>query len=94
MALNKRVIIEGNRHHYDPRIQATLYASPPNLFVAGHSHILKIQYDKTLNMLHINPGAAGISGFHKERTLVRLTIEGEKFTDCEVITLADNNKNR
>ena len=86
--------IGGYPGHYDPRIQGTLYASPPKLFVVGHSHILKIQYDKTLNMLHINPGAAGISGFHKERTLVRLTIEGDKFSDCEVITLADKNKNQ
>ena len=56
-------------------------------FVAGHSHILKVQFDKTLNMLHINPGAAGLQGWHKERTLIRLTIEGNKFGDCEVITL-------
>ena len=84
--------IGGYPGHYDPRIQGTLYASPPKLFVAGHSHILKIQYDKTLNMLYINPGAAGMHGFHKERTLVRLTIDGEKFTDCEVITLTDKNK--
>jgi hypothetical protein len=48
--------------------------------------------DKTLNLLHINPGAAGMQGWHKERTLVRLTIEGNKFTDCEVITLSDINK--
>lgn len=64
-----------------------LYASPPNLFVCGHSHILKVQFDKALNMLHINPGAAGMMGWQKERTLVRLTIEGNKFSDCEVITL-------
>ena len=61
--------------------------NPPQLFVAGHSHILKVQFDKTLNMLHINPGAAGLQGWHKERTLIRLTIEGNKFGDCEVITL-------
>ena len=67
--------------------------SPPNLFVDGHSHILKIMYDKTLNLLHINPGAAGLQGFHKERTIVRLTIEGNKMGDCEVITLS-NNRNK
>ena len=60
---------------------------PQNMFVAGHSHILKIQYDKMLNLLHVNPGAAGLSGWHKERTLVRLSIVGNKFSDCEVITL-------
>ena len=47
--------------------------------------------DKTLNLLHINPGAAGISGWQKERTIVRLTIEGNKVTDCEVITLGKRN---
>ena len=62
-------------------------ASPPKLFISGHSHILKIQYDKHLGLLHINPGAAGAYGWHKERTIVRLTIDGDKFTDCEVITL-------
>ncbi len=41
-------------------------------------------------MLHINPGAAGMRGWHKERTLVRLTIDGDRFADCEVITLSDN----
>ena len=61
--------------------------SPPDLFISGHSHILKIMPDKSLNLLHINPGAAGMQGWHKERTLVRLTIESNKFTDCEVITL-------
>jgi len=50
-------------------------------------------YDKTLNLLHINPGAAGLQGFHKERTIVRLAIEGNKMGDCEVITLS-NNRNK
>ena len=62
---------------------------PPKLFVAGHSHILKVQYDRTLGMLHINPGAAGMQGWHVDRTLVRLTIDGDKMSDCEVITLND-----
>ena len=55
----------------------------------GHSHILKVKYDKTLDMLHINPGAAGMSGFHKVRTLVRFVIERGTFKDLEVIELAD-----
>ena len=81
--------IGGYPGNYDARIRSQIYASPPQLFIAGHSHILKIKYDRTLNLLHINPGAAGISGWHKDRTLVRLTIEHNKFTDCEVITLED-----
>ena len=79
--------IGGYPGHYDRSIAPKLLASPPDLFISGHSHILKIMPDKSLNLLHINPGAAGIQGWHKERTLVRLTIESNKFTDCEVITL-------
>ena len=82
--------IGGYPGHYDPSVRAKLYYSPPHLFVAGHSHILKVQYDKTLQMLHINPGAAGTQGWHKDRTLIRLTVEGNKFGDCEVITLNNN----
>ena len=79
--------IGGYPGNYDYSVRSMLYANPPQLFVAGHSHILKVKFDKTLNMLHINPGAAGLQGWHKERTLIRLTVEGNKFTDCEVITL-------
>ena len=80
--------IGGYPGNYDARVRSQIYASPPQLFIAGHSHILKVKFDKTLGLLHINPGAAGMSGWHKERTLVRLTIEGSRFTDCEVITLS------
>ena len=59
----------------------------PQLFISGHSHILKVMSDKNLHLLHINPGAAGLQGWHQQRTLVRLTINGNKFDDCEVITL-------
>ena len=79
--------IGGYPGHYDASIRGSIYASPPQLFISGHSHILKVQYDKTLHLLHINPGAAGQQGWHKERTLIRLTVEGNKFADCEVITL-------
>ena len=79
--------IGGYPGHYDASIRGSIYASPPQLFISGHSHILKVQYDKTLNLLHINPGAAGLQGWPQERTLIRLTVEGNKFADCEVITL-------
>ena len=59
----------------------------PDIFVCGHSHILKVQYDKTLNMLHINPGAAGMYGFHKVRTAIRLTIDGEDMRDMGILEL-------
>ena len=76
--------IGGYPGNYDQSIRSQIYAMPPQLFISGHSHILKVKYDKTLNLLHINPGAAGMQGWHKERTLVRLTIDGSKFTDCEL----------
>lgn len=57
------------------------------LMVDGHSHILKIMYDNELDLLHINPGAAGHAGWHKVRTLVKLSIDGKNMRDCEVIEL-------
>ena len=82
--------IGGYPGNYDPRVRSQIYASPPKLFICGHSHILKVKYDKTLDLLHINPGAAGMTGWHPERTLVRLVIDGSTFKDMEVITLGDN----
>ncbi|EFA44846.1 phosphodiesterase family protein [Hallella bergensis DSM 17361] len=79
--------IGGYPGRYDRSIAAQLRANPPRLFISGHSHILKVMPDKRLNLLHINPGAAGKTGWHKDRTLVRLTVEDNQFTDCEVITL-------
>ncbi len=86
--------IGGYPGRYDASIRSAIYANPPQLFISGHSHILKVQYDKTLGLLHINPGAAGLSGWQQERTIVRLSIEGNKFADCEVITLGNKNKNK
>ena len=86
--------IGGYPGNYDYSIRSRIYANPPQLFISGHSHILKVMYDKTMvstnrpmGLLHINPGAAGLQGWHKERTLIRLTLEDNKFGDCEVITL-------
>ena len=79
--------IGGYPGKYDPSIIGSLMARPPKLFISGHSHILKVKYDKTLDMLHINPGAAGMSGFHKVRTMVRFVIENGEFKDLEVIEL-------
>ncbi|MDE7420670.1 MAG: metallophosphatase family protein [Muribaculaceae bacterium] len=62
------------------------------LMVDGHSHILKVIYDKELQVLHINPGAAGIYGWHSVRTLVKLTIDGADMRDCEVIELSPSKK--
>lgn len=81
--------IGGYPGKYDPSIKNVLLPHPPRLFISGHSHILKVKYDKTLRMLHLNPGAAGKYGFHTVRTLMRFTINDGNFFDLEIIELAD-----
>ncbi len=61
----------------------------PQLFICGHSHILKVMFDSQYKLLHINPGACGIHGFHKVKTMVRFTIEADKIKDLEVIELGE-----
>lgn len=82
--------IGGYPNKYDVSIRDSLKHNPPDLFISGHSHILKVMYDKKLGLLHINPGAAGRPGLHKVRTLVRFIIEGKSFKDLEVIELNDS----
>ncbi|OOB84331.1 YfcE family phosphodiesterase [Flavobacterium columnare] len=79
--------IGGYPNKYNPEIKDELYKNPPKLFVCGHSHILKVQFDKKLNLLHMNPGACGKSGFHQIRTMLRFIIEGETIKELEVIEL-------
>lgn len=84
--------IGGYPEKYHPRIKSILKEEGPALFVCGHSHILKVIFDKKLNLLHINPGAAGREGFHKIRTLLRFAIEDAKIKDLEVIELGARTK--
>lgn len=79
--------IGGYPGNYAKEVKQALRQNPPQLFVTGHSHILKVQFDKKLNLLHINPGAEGKYGFHQVRTLVRLVIDGKDIRDLEVIEL-------
>ena len=81
--------IGGYPGRYNPLIRKELYDTRPNLFIAGHSHILKVAFDRSLNCLYINPGAAGKSGFHQVRTLVRFVIDGKQIKDLEVIELGN-----
>lgn len=69
---------------YMPEVRIILQEKHPQLFVCGHSHILKVVYDNKLGLLHINPGAAGKSGFHKNITMVRFTIDGKEFKEMEI----------
>ncbi len=79
--------IGGYPGRYDASIRATVYSERPQLFISGHSHILKVQYDGIVGCLHINPGAAGKQGWQQVRTLVKFTIDGKDFKDLEVIEL-------
>lgn len=79
--------IGGYPKRYSREVRDEIRANPPKLFIAGHSHILKVMYDKDLELLHMNPGAAGIHGFHKIRTMLRFTIDGADIKDLEVIEL-------
>jgi uncharacterized protein len=72
---------------YAPTIKKEMSINPPKLFIAGHSHILKVIYDKQFNLLHLNPGAAGLSGFHAVRTALRFAIDGDKIMQMDVIEL-------
>lgn len=81
--------IGGYPGRYNPEIRKELYDTRPDLFIAGHSHILKVVFDKNLDCLHMNPGAAGKSGFHQVRTLLRFVIDGKTIKDLEVIELGN-----
>ena len=76
--------IGGYPRHYDPRAVARIQAVRPKLFIAGHSHILKVMYDPVYDLLAVNPGAAGEFGFHRVRTAIRLTVDGTELRDMEV----------
>jgi uncharacterized protein len=79
--------IGGYPGKYNPNIKDELARNPPKLFICGHSHILKVIFDKKLNLLHMNPGAAGIYGFHQVRTMLRFEIVGDKIQSLEIIEL-------
>lgn len=93
--LNNRFIIDGidvwithiggYPGKYSPQIKDEIYKNPPNLFICGHSHILKVMPDKRLNLLHMNPGAVGQHGFHQVRTMLRFEINRSKIENLEVI---------
>lgn len=76
--------IGGYPERYYTAFKSLIKHNKPDLVITGHSHILKVIYDKSLNHLHINPGAAGAQGFHKVRTAIRLKIEGKNISDLEV----------
>ncbi len=79
--------IGGYPGRYNARVKELLINEKPKLYICGHSHILKVMHDKKLNLLHMNPGAAGIHGFHQVRTMLRFTLDNGKIDNLEVIEL-------
>jgi len=77
--------IGGYPNKYNKRIRQEINTNPPDIFICGHSHILKVINDKKLNVLHINPGAIGKHGFHHVRTMIRFEIIKNKIQNLEVI---------
>lgn len=79
--------IGGYPGKYVPRIKKKILMHPPKLFICGHSHILKVQFDPKLKLLHLNPGAAGKQGWHTVQTLMRFNLEKGEIKNLEVIEL-------
>ena len=79
--------IGGYPGKYNQRIREEIKQNPPQIFIAGHSHILKVQWDKSIQCMHLNPGACGVSGFHQMRTMLRFSIDKGSLKDLEVIEL-------
>jgi putative phosphoesterase len=79
--------IGGYPGRYQQRVREVMRENPPKLFICGHSHILKVQYDKKFDLLHMNPGACGKTGFHQVRTMLRFVIDGKEIKELEVVEL-------
>ena len=82
--------IGGYPGRYSPSLRESISNNPPKLFISGHSHILKIMNDKKLDLLHMNPGAIGIHGFHQVRTMLRFEIDKDKIQKLEIIEIERN----
>lgn len=79
--------IGGYPGRYEKKVRETLLREHPKLFISGHSHILKVINDPRLNLLHINPGAGGNSGFHEVITAVKFNVEAGKIFDLDVLEI-------
>ena len=84
--------IGGYPDHYSPKVKKIVSENPPDLLICGHSHIAKVMYDKRLNFLFINPGAAGFTGFHKYMTAIRFVITGKKIHSLELIEFGERER--
>ena len=77
--------IGGYPNRYSKNVREPIKDECPDLFISGHSHILKVMQDRKLNLLHMNPGAIGKHGFHKVRTMIRFCVANGKIKQLEVI---------
>lgn len=77
--------IGGYPGRYEKGVKEILEYKRPNLFISGHSHILKVMHDKKLDILHMNPGAIGNYGWHKVKTILAFNVEGKDIKDLRVI---------
>ena len=84
--------IAGKPLYYNKKSKSIIKQEKPKIFICGHSHILRVEFDKVNNVLFINPGAAGRHGFHKKRTMIRFEINEEKIENMEIIELVDRSK--
>jgi uncharacterized protein len=79
--------IGGKPYVYPARIKVIIETEKPKIFICGHSHILRVEYDKKFNVLYLNPGAAGVHGFHKVKTLLRFDLQAGEIKNMEAIEL-------
>ena len=77
--------IGGYPGKYTPLARQQFQQKPPQLFISGHSHILKIMFDEKYQCLHMNPGAAGKQGWHKVRTVIRFEVDGKEMKNCTIV---------
>ncbi|HEY7210635.1 MAG TPA: metallophosphoesterase family protein [Bryobacteraceae bacterium] len=80
--------------NYERGIKKKLEQLRPDLFICGHSHILKVMRDQELKLLHMNPGACGHKGWHTMRTMLRFSIGGGKISDVNVVELGPRGRVR
>ena len=84
--------IGGYPGKYNLKAKKIILAEKPKIFICGHSHILRVNFDKALNLIYINPGAAGVKGFHNIRTMVRFVIDRKEIKNLEIIELGPRGK--
>lgn len=84
--------IGGYPNRYSKEVRAKLIHQSPDLFISGHSHILKVMRDPKLDLLHMNPGAVGIHGFHAKRTMLQFEINNGKLENLAVVDFGKRGK--